>query len=174
MLRHANEVRTDSVLGWVSPIERYRWRRAKQVHQQGGSCSARQWPDTYDREHTKSLAHCRGRRPNIPWRHMCRVVAMSVTIETGFAYAREISIFCYGTAYRACDRSVNQRKPDRAAFNAVVSRIGVPAGRILFFDDGAENVAGAQAAGLQAVHVTSPRSVRSGLRSAGLTLSDPS
>jgi putative hydrolase of the HAD superfamily len=47
------------------------------------------------------------------------------------------------------------RKPEPAAFEFVVKEIGVPAGRIVFFDDNADNVAGARACGLQAVHVTS-------------------
>jgi glucose-1-phosphatase len=63
---------------------------------------------------------------------------------------------------------LGHRKPDRAAFDMVVTSIGVPASRILFFDDSVENVVGAQEAGLQAVHVTSTESVRSGLRSADL------
>ena len=63
---------------------------------------------------------------------------------------------------------LGHRKPDRAAFDVVVDRIGVPAPKVLFFDDGPENVAGARSAGLQAVQVTSAESVRSALRSAGL------
>jgi len=47
------------------------------------------------------------------------------------------------------------RKPDAAAFAAVVEAIGLPAARIGFVDDTAENVAGAHAAGLQAFHVGS-------------------
>lgn len=45
------------------------------------------------------------------------------------------------------------RKPEAAAFRAVVEDIGHPAEHILFFDDAAENVAGARACGLNAVHV---------------------
>lgn len=45
------------------------------------------------------------------------------------------------------------RKPDAAAFDFVVKKIGVPAGRIVFFDDSIANVEGAQACGLQAVHI---------------------
>jgi len=63
---------------------------------------------------------------------------------------------------------LGHRKPDRAAFEAVVASIGVPASQIMFFDDGPENVEGAEAAGLHAVHVTSADSVRAGLRSAGM------
>ena len=39
---------------------------------------------------------------------------------------------------------------------------------ILFFDDLASNVAGARAAGLQAVQVSGPRDVREGLRALDL------
>jgi putative hydrolase of the HAD superfamily len=46
------------------------------------------------------------------------------------------------------------RKPEPAAFAFVVKEIGIPAGRIVFFDDNPHNVAGARACGLQAVHVT--------------------
>jgi putative hydrolase of the HAD superfamily len=45
------------------------------------------------------------------------------------------------------------RKPEATAFRTVVEDIGVPAERILFFDDAAENVAGARACGLAAVQV---------------------
>ena len=55
--------------------------------------------------------------------------------------------------------TIQLRKPDREAFDYVVQAIGQPAGRILFFDDLAENVEGARAAGLQAVQVTSPATV---------------
>jgi len=51
--------------------------------------------------------------------------------------------------------SIGLRKPDRAAFDHVASEIGAAPGRILFFDDSAENVAGARTAGLQAVLVRS-------------------
>jgi len=50
---------------------------------------------------------------------------------------------------------IGARKPEAAAFRAVVEHIGIPPSRILFFDDNAENVAGARACGLAAVHVTS-------------------
>jgi putative hydrolase of the HAD superfamily len=54
---------------------------------------------------------------------------------------------------------IGLRKPDAEAFAFVVNAIGVPAGRILFFDDLLANVEGARACGLQAVHVTSPSTV---------------
>lgn len=47
------------------------------------------------------------------------------------------------------------RKPDREAFEHVAAAVGVPAGRILFFDDTVANIEGAKAAGLQSVLVRS-------------------
>ena len=51
--------------------------------------------------------------------------------------------------------SIGLRKPDAEAYDHVVQAIGVPASRILFFDDSAANIEGARARGLRAVHVTS-------------------
>ena len=51
--------------------------------------------------------------------------------------------------------SIGLRKPDAAAYDHVIKAIGVPASRILFFDDSAANIEGARARGLRAVHVTS-------------------
>ena len=50
--------------------------------------------------------------------------------------------------------TIGLRKPEAAAYDHVVKAIGVPASRIVFFDDSAENIAGARARGLNAVHVT--------------------
>lgn len=60
------------------------------------------------------------------------------------------------------------RKPEPAAFAHIVQEIGVPAGRVLFFDDTLANVEGARACGLQAVHVTSDKTVRDTLAALGL------
>jgi glucose-1-phosphatase len=51
--------------------------------------------------------------------------------------------------------SIGLRKPDAEAYDHVVDAIGVLADRIVFFDDLAENIEGARARGLKAVHVTS-------------------
>lgn len=58
---------------------------------------------------------------------------------------------------------LGMRKPDVPAYRAVAARIGVPPSAILFFDDLAENVAGARAAGMQAVQVRAAADVRQGL-----------
>ena len=59
--------------------------------------------------------------------------------------------------------TIGLRKPDRAAFDHVVREIGVPAGRILFFDDSLANIEGARAAGLQTVHVRSNADIAAAL-----------
>jgi HAD superfamily hydrolase (TIGR01509 family) len=64
--------------------------------------------------------------------------------------------------------SIGFRKPDAAAYDHVVKAIGLPAGRILFFDDLADNVESARACGLKAVHVTSPGDVEGALAALGL------
>lgn len=64
--------------------------------------------------------------------------------------------------------SIGLRKPDAEAFDHVVAAIGLPANRIVFFDDLAENVEGARACGLMAVHVTSPGDVGIALKALGI------
>jgi glucose-1-phosphatase len=59
--------------------------------------------------------------------------------------------------------TIGLRKPDAAAFDYVVKAIGVPAERVVFFDDGLENVEAARARGLQAVHVRSSADVAAAL-----------
>jgi FMN phosphatase YigB (HAD superfamily) len=64
--------------------------------------------------------------------------------------------------------SIGLRKPDAEAYDHVVKAIGVPAGRIVFFDDSAENIDGARAHGLTAVHVKSPEDVADALAALGI------
>jgi glucose-1-phosphatase len=64
--------------------------------------------------------------------------------------------------------TIGLRKPDAAAYDHVVKEIGVPAERIVFFDDLAENIEGARAAGLKAVHVRSSSDVAEALASLGI------
>jgi FMN phosphatase YigB (HAD superfamily) len=63
--------------------------------------------------------------------------------------------------------SIGLRKPDAAAYDHVVRAIGIPASRIVFFDDVAENIEGARARGLAAVHVTSSDDVARALSALG-------
>jgi putative hydrolase of the HAD superfamily len=55
--------------------------------------------------------------------------------------------------------TIGLRKPDAEAYDHVVRAIGVPANRIVFFDDLAENIRGARQRGLKAVLVNSPDDV---------------
>jgi glucose-1-phosphatase len=64
--------------------------------------------------------------------------------------------------------TIGLRKPDAAAYAHVVKAIGVPAERIVFFDDLAENIEAARAQGLTAVHVTSPDDVAVALAALGI------
>jgi glucose-1-phosphatase len=51
--------------------------------------------------------------------------------------------------------TIGLRKPEAEPYDYVVKAIGVSADRIVFFDDTLENIEGARARGLQAVHVKS-------------------
>lgn len=53
-------------------------------------------------------------------------------------------------------QEIGMRKPHISSFSTVVADMGVPADRVIFFDDLPENVEGARAAGLQAVWVNGP------------------
>ena len=64
--------------------------------------------------------------------------------------------------------SIGLRKPDAEAYDHVVKAIGVPASRILFFDDSAANIEGARARGLSAIHVTSTDDVARALTALGI------
>jgi glucose-1-phosphatase len=64
--------------------------------------------------------------------------------------------------------SIGLRKPDAEAYDHVVKAIGVPAERIVFFDDLADNIEGARARGLQAVQVRSSADVAAALDALGI------
>ena len=64
--------------------------------------------------------------------------------------------------------TIGLRKPDAEAFDHVVGAMGVPASRVVFFDDLAENIVGARARGLKAVHVTSTADIADTLTALGI------
>ena len=64
--------------------------------------------------------------------------------------------------------SIGLRKPESAAYDHVVKEIGLPAERIVFFDDLQENIEGARARGVIAIHVTSTRDVADALEALGI------
>ena len=59
-------------------------------------------------------------------------------------------------------------KPDRAIYDHLVGTYGLTPSRCLFIDDNQDNVAGAHAAGLQAIRYTSPARLRRELTARGL------
>lgn len=64
--------------------------------------------------------------------------------------------------------TIGLRKPDASAYDHVVKAIGVPAPRIVFFDDLAQNVEGARAVGIHAVHVRSSADIAEALDALGI------
>jgi HAD superfamily hydrolase (TIGR01509 family) len=64
--------------------------------------------------------------------------------------------------------TIGHLKPDVAAYDHVVRAIGAPAGRIVFFDDLAENVESARAFGLKGIQVGSSRDVEGALVALGI------
>jgi putative hydrolase of the HAD superfamily len=70
-----------------------------------------------------------------------------------------------------CSCDLGWRKPDPQAYAEVVRRIGVPPGRIAFFDDLEENVEGARRAGMVAFPVRRAAGVRNALQALGIDLS---
>jgi putative hydrolase of the HAD superfamily len=64
--------------------------------------------------------------------------------------------------------AIGLRKPDADAYDHVVKAIGVPASRIVFFDDLADNIEGARARGLIGVHVRSTDDVAKALADLGI------
>jgi putative hydrolase of the HAD superfamily len=59
---------------------------------------------------------------------------------------------------------LGKRKPEPKAFHAIAEAIGVKLSRIMFFDDSLENVEGARAIGLRAVHVRSIADIEGSLQ----------
>lgn len=74
-------------------------------------------------------------------------------------YADVLSAF--ETVFVSSD--IGARKPSPAAFETVATRIGTTVDRILFFDDTMENITGAAAVGMPAVHVSSTADIRRAL-----------
>ena len=74
----------------------------------------------------------------------------------------EVTLKPFRRVFASC--ALGLRKPDQAAFRSVAREMGVAPERIAFFDDTAENVAGARFIGMQAVQVRSVAQVEQCLR----------
>jgi HAD superfamily hydrolase (TIGR01509 family) len=71
----------------------------------------------------------------------------------------------FGRRFLSCE--IGMRKPEPQAFAHVARAIGLAPQRIAFFDDTAENVAGARAAGLRAFQVRTPAELAAALGLSG-------
>ena len=78
-------------------------------------------------------------------------------------YPRVVSVFDKIFA----SHQMGLRKPEPAAFDYICQDLALAPDRILFFDDLAENVQAARAAGLQAVLVRTPQDVANALQAVG-------
>lgn len=72
----------------------------------------------------------------------------------------------FDVAFSSC--YLGMRKPEPAIYRRVLDMLGKPAGRILFIDDRAENVAGAEAAGIRSVQFSGEAALRSALKDFGV------
>jgi HAD superfamily hydrolase (TIGR01509 family) len=78
------------------------------------------------------------------------MLSNDLTTFHGAGWVEEVPFFRrIGTFFDAA--SLGARKPDPVAYTAAVEQLGLPADRVLFVDDLAENVIGASAAGLPAL-----------------------
>jgi len=59
---------------------------------------------------------------------------------------------------------LGKRKPEPEAFHTIAEAVGVKLQRMVFFDDSLENVEGARAIGLRAVHVRSLADIEGSLQ----------
>ena len=94
-----------------------------------------------------------------------------------FSNTNAVHVACFSAQYAEVlghfhqiflSSTIGLRKPDAEAYDHVVQAIGVPAERIVFFDDLDENVRGARERGLKAVRVTSSGDVASALQALGI------
>ena len=60
------------------------------------------------------------------------------------------------------------RKPGQAIYKRALDILGVPAARVLFIDDRAENAAGAESVGMKAIRYTGANALRGDLASLGV------
>jgi len=68
----------------------------------------------------------------------------------------------------SCD--VNLIKPEEAIYRKLLSMLGVGASELVFFDDNAENIAGARSVGMEAILWKNPKEARRELISLGVKL----
>ena len=124
---------------------------------------ARGWNAIFVKEIPETIAAVRAMRDRLPCYAFTNTNATHMTSWTGrfpgvaASFDRVFASHLMGL-----------RKPERAAFSTISRETGIAPESIVFFDDLAENVAGAVDAGLHGVLVRSPQDVRNALQAFGL------
>ncbi|MEV6235982.1 HAD family phosphatase [Lentzea sp. NPDC051838] len=86
----------------------------------------------------------------------------------GEGYPKDLLIELFDTV--VISGRVGMRKPDQAIYLHTLERIGLPAGRAVFFDDAPLNVEAAQAVGMHAFRHTTADDTRTNLATLGVNL----
>ena len=106
------------------------------------------WNAIYLEEIAETVNHILAVNNNMP----CFAFTNSnPTHQTFWEAAYPRAVECFHQIFISSDLGL--RKPERAAFEAISSAIGIKLNAMLFFDDTEENVSGARAVGMEAVHV---------------------
>ena len=116
------------------------------------------WNQVFGPEHEETVDLLRKLRGRVPLHLFSNTNAFHYDYWRA-RYAKALEPF--ERMFISCEMGV--RKPDRQSFERVAREIGVPPGRILFFDDTEANLEGAREAGMHTVHVRSPEDVRRAL-----------
>ncbi len=123
------------------------------------------WNSIYIGEIPETMALIRSARKDLPCHAFTNTNAVhQAAWSAQFPSVRRL----FGRIFAS--HEIGRRKPEREAFEHIGSTLGVRLDSIMFFDDLLENVEGARSAGLQAVHVRSPRDVRHALEAIGCAL----
>ena len=93
----------------------------------------------------------------------------AITNFSAEKWAESVARFPFLGAFRDVVVSAHERliKPDAAIFELFLARNKLAAEQCVFIDDSATNVAGAQAAGMRALHFTAPETLAADLRNIG-------
>ncbi|WP_330275646.1 HAD family phosphatase [Lentzea sp. NBC_00516] len=86
----------------------------------------------------------------------------------GEGYPKDLLVELFDTV--VISGRVGLRKPDERIYRHTLERVGVPAGRAVFFDDAPINVEAAQSVGMHALRHTSAESTRAHLATLGVNL----
>lgn len=104
--------------------------------------------------------------------HAAGVPVYAITNFSAEKYAEALERFPFLREFGGTVVSAHEGllKPDPAIYRLFLDRYGMDAGRCVFLDDSAANVAGAREAGMRAIHVGEETDLRTELRLLGLAL----